>query len=138
MTRFENELAIILDYCSRNGAISNEDAVKIAKKYSARLLEMHDMDRMEDGKLGTIYIARDEGVCYDEGERKSQGNLHLFYDTPLINIDSQTNTRKFDCARCIAEIPTCILTLKRVIATKSAYLWINVKVKILFAKLEIE
>ena len=104
MTRFENELAIILDYCSRNGAISNEDAVKIAKKYSARLLEMHDMDRMEDGKLGTIYIARDEGVCYDEGERKSQGNLHLFYDTPLINIDSQTNTRKFDCARCIAEI----------------------------------
>ena len=106
MTRFENELAIILDYCSRNGAISNEDAVKIAKKYSARLLEMHDMDRMEDGKLGTIYIARDEGVCYDEGERKSQGNLHLFYDTPLINIDSQTNTRKFDCARCIAEIPS--------------------------------
>ena len=72
MTRFENELAIILDYCSRNGAISNEDAVKIAKKYSARLLEMHDMDKMEDGKLGTIYIARDEGVCYDEGERKAK------------------------------------------------------------------
>ena len=50
MTRFENELAIILDYCSRNGAINNEDAVKIAKKYSARLLEMHDIDRMEDEK----------------------------------------------------------------------------------------
>ena len=49
MTRFENELAIILDYSSRNGAISNEDAVKIAKKYSARLLEMHDIDKMEDG-----------------------------------------------------------------------------------------
>ena len=106
MTRFENELAIILDYCSRNGAINNEDAVKIAKKYSARLLEMHDIDRMEDEKLGTMYIARDEGICYDEDERKSQGKLHLFYDTPLIHQDPQTNTRKFDCARCIAEIPS--------------------------------
>ena len=106
MTRFENELALILDYSSRNGAISNEDAVKIAKKYSARLLEMHDMDRMEDGKLGTIYIARDEGICYDEDEHKSQGKLHLFYDTPLIHTDPQTNTRKFDYARCIAEIPS--------------------------------
>ena len=36
---------------------------------------------------------------------KKQGNLHLFYDTPLIHKDLQTNTLKFDCARCIAEIP---------------------------------
>ena len=49
MTRFENELAILLDYSSRNGAISNEDAVKIAKKVSAHMLEMHDIDTMEDG-----------------------------------------------------------------------------------------
>ena len=49
MTRFENELAILLDYSSRNGAISNEEAVKIAKKFSAHLLEMHDIDTMEDG-----------------------------------------------------------------------------------------
>ena len=57
-------------------------------------------------EIGTIYIARDEGICYDEDERKSQGNLHLFYDTPLIHRDPQTNTLKFDCARCIAEIPS--------------------------------
>ena len=57
-------------------------------------------------QIGTMYIARDEGICYDEDERKSQGKLHLFYDTPLINIDPKTNTRKFDCARCIAEIPS--------------------------------
>ena len=56
-------------------------------------------------QIGTIYIARDEGVCYDD-ERKSQGKLHLFYDTPLIDKDPQTNTLKFGCARCIAEIPS--------------------------------
>ena len=61
---------------------------------------------IKDKQIGTIYIARDEGICYDEDERKSQGKLHLFYDTPLINIDPKTNTRKFDCARCIAEIPS--------------------------------
>ena len=57
-------------------------------------------------QIGTIYIARDEGVCYDEDDHKSQGKLHLFYDKPLIHKDLQTNTRKFDCARCIAEIPS--------------------------------
>ena len=57
-------------------------------------------------QIGTMYIARDEGVCYDEDKYKSQGKLHLFYDTPLIRRDPQTNTRKFDCARCIAEIPS--------------------------------
>lgn len=56
-------------------------------------------------QIGTIYIARDEGEYYDEYKRKKQGNLHLFYDTPLIHKDPQTNTLKFDCARCIAEIP---------------------------------
>ena len=57
-------------------------------------------------QIGTMYIARDEGICYDEDEHKSQGQLHLFYDTPLIDKDPQTNTLKFDCARCIAEIPS--------------------------------
>lgn len=57
-------------------------------------------------QIGTMYIARDEGVCYDEDKYKSQGKLHLFYDKPLIHKDLQTNTRKFDCARCIAEIPS--------------------------------
>ena len=59
-------------------------------------------------QIGTMYIARDEGVCYDEDEddHKSQGKLHLFYDKPLIHRVPQTNTRKFDCARCIAEIPS--------------------------------
>ena len=57
-------------------------------------------------QIGTIYIARDDGICYDEDERKTQGKLHLFYDTPLIDKDPQTNTLKFDCARCIAEIPS--------------------------------
>ena len=57
-------------------------------------------------QIGTIYIARDEGICYDEDEPKSQGKLHLFYDTPLIDKDPQTNTLKFGCARCIAEIPS--------------------------------
>ena len=61
---------------------------------------------IKDKQIGTIYIARDEGICYDEEERKSQGKLHLSYDTPLINIDPKTNTRKFDCARCIVEIPS--------------------------------
>ena len=57
-------------------------------------------------QIGTMYIARDEGVRYDEDDHKSQGKLHLFYGTPLIHRDSQTNTWKFDCARCIAEIPS--------------------------------
>ena len=57
-------------------------------------------------QIGTMYIARDEGVCYDEDKYKSQGKLHLFYDTPLIRRVPQTNTWKFDCARCIAEIPS--------------------------------
>ena len=61
-------------------------------------------------QIGTMYIARDEGVCYDEDECKSQGKLHLFYDKPLIHRDFQTNTRKFDCARCIAEIPRYMYT----------------------------
>ena len=56
-------------------------------------------------QIGTMYIARDEGVCYDEDEYKTQGKLHLFYDTPLIHKDPKTDTYKFDCARCIAEIP---------------------------------
>ena len=57
-------------------------------------------------QIGTMYIARDEGVCYDEDKYKSQGKLHLFYDTPLIHKEPKTNTLKFDCARCIAEIPS--------------------------------
>ena len=57
-------------------------------------------------QIGTMYIARDEGVCYDEDDYKSQGKLHLFYDTPLLHRDSKTNTLKFDCARCIVEIPS--------------------------------
>ena len=57
-------------------------------------------------QIGTMYIARDEGVRYDGDDHKSQGKLHLFYDTPLIRRDPQTNTWKFDCARCIAEIPS--------------------------------
>ena len=63
---------------------------------------------IKDKQIGTIYIARDEGICYDEDEHKTQGKLHLFYDTPLIDKDPQTNTLKFDCARCIAEIPSYI------------------------------
>ena len=57
-------------------------------------------------QIGTMYIARDEGICHDEGEHKSQGKLRLFYDTPLIDKDPQTNTWKFDCTRCVAEIPS--------------------------------
>ena len=34
----------------------------------------------------------------------------FFYDTPLIHKDPQTNTLKFDCARCIAEIPNYMYT----------------------------
>ena len=29
-------------------------------------------------QIGTMYIARDEGVRYDEDDHKSQGKLHLF------------------------------------------------------------
>ena len=61
---------------------------------------------IKDKQIGTIYIARDEGICYDEDDYKSQGKLHLFYDTPLIHKEPKTNTWKFDCARCIAEIPS--------------------------------
>ena len=61
---------------------------------------------VEGKQVGAIYIARDEGVWYDEDDHKTQGKLHLFYDTPLIHRDAQTNTLKFDCARCIAEIPS--------------------------------
>ena len=57
-------------------------------------------------QIGTIYIARDEVIYYDDYKRKGQGKLHIFYDTPLIHKDPKTNTYKFDCARCIAEIPS--------------------------------
>lgn len=57
-------------------------------------------------QIGTMYIARDEGVYCDDYERKGQGKLHLFYDTPLLHKDPKTDTYKFDCARCIAEIPS--------------------------------
>ena len=77
---------------------------------------------VEGKQVGAIYIARDEGVCYDEDERKSQGKLHLFYDTPLIHRDPQTNTLKFDCATdvLLKSQAICILTLTRVTVTKSA------------------
>ena len=61
---------------------------------------------VEGKQVGAIYIARDEGIWYHEDDHKTQGKLHLFYDTPLIHRDAQTNTLKFDCARCIAEIPS--------------------------------
>ena len=60
---------------------------------------------LEGKQIGTMYIARDEGVYCDDYERKGQGKLHLFYDTPLLHKDHKTDTYKFDCARCIAEIP---------------------------------
>ena len=66
-----------------------------------------DVSTWVEGKqVGAIYIARDEGVWYDEDDHKTQGKLHLFYDTPLIHRDPQTNTLKFDCGRCLAEIPS--------------------------------
>ena len=33
---------------------------------------------IKDKQIGTMYIARDEGICYDEDERKSQGKLISF------------------------------------------------------------
>ena len=60
---------------------------------------------VEGKQVGAIYIARDEGVCYDEDKYKSQGKLHLFYDTPLIRRDPHTNTWNFDRARCITALP---------------------------------
>lgn len=54
-----------------------------------------------------MWIARDEGIYEDEMDDEPQvGKLHLFYDTPLWHRDSETNTFKFDCARCIGEIPS--------------------------------
>lgn len=53
-----------------------------------------------------MWIARDEGIYNEDYELVEKGKLHLFYDKPLKHIDSQTNTTKFDCARCIGEIPS--------------------------------
>ena len=40
-------------------------------------------------QIGTMYIARDEGVYCDDYKHKGQGKLHLFYDTPLIHKNPQ-------------------------------------------------
>lgn len=53
-----------------------------------------------------MWIARDEGIYDDDYELLEKGKLHLFYDTPLVHNDQETNTLKFDCARCIGEIPS--------------------------------
>lgn len=52
-----------------------------------------------------MWIARDEGIYDDDYELVEKGKLHLFYDTPLVHRDTETNILKFDCARCIGEIP---------------------------------
>ena len=53
-----------------------------------------------------MWIARDEGIYDEDYELVEKGKLHLFYDTPLVHRDSKKNTLKFDCARCIGEIPS--------------------------------
>lgn len=53
-----------------------------------------------------LWVARDEGIYNDDYELVEKGKLHIFYDTPLIHRDTKTNTLKFDCARCIGEIPS--------------------------------
>lgn len=53
-----------------------------------------------------MWIARDEGIYNDDFEVLEKGKLHLFYDTPLVKKNSDTNTLKFDCSRCIGEIPS--------------------------------
>ena len=45
MTRFENELAKIFVYYSRNGAIEETEAVKIAKEVSSKLSEYYEADK---------------------------------------------------------------------------------------------
>ena len=42
MTAFENELAKVLVYYSRDGVIEETKAVKIAKEVSSKLLEYND------------------------------------------------------------------------------------------------
>lgn len=53
-----------------------------------------------------MWIARDGGIYNDDYEVLEEGKLHLFYDTPLVHRDTKTNILKFDCARCIGEIPS--------------------------------
>ena len=45
MTAFENELAKVLVYYSRDGAIEEAKAVKIAKEVSSKLSEYHEIDK---------------------------------------------------------------------------------------------
>lgn len=45
MTAFENELAKVLVYYSRDGAIEEAKAVKIAKEVSSKLLEYNEIDK---------------------------------------------------------------------------------------------
>lgn len=53
-----------------------------------------------------MWIARDEGLYNEDYEILENGKLHLFYDTPLVHKDNDTNLLKFDCSRCIGEIPS--------------------------------
>ena len=45
MTAFENELAKVLVYYSRDGAIEETKAVKIAKEVSSKLLEYTEINK---------------------------------------------------------------------------------------------
>ena len=45
MTAFENELAKVLVYYSRDGAIEETKAVKTAKEVSSKLLKYNEIDK---------------------------------------------------------------------------------------------
>lgn len=52
------------------------------------------------------YIARD-GNSKDKGSNYTiLGKLHLFYDIPVLIYDIETDTRKFENARIISELPS--------------------------------
>lgn len=69
-------------------------------------LELPEYPESENHKI-RMWIARDEGIYEEPDDRKPQkGKLHLFYDTPIIERDHDTNTMKWGYARCIGEIPS--------------------------------
>lgn len=53
-----------------------------------------------------MWIARDGGLYDEDTNRIKTGELHLFYDTPLPSIDTETRAVKFEGARCIGTIPS--------------------------------
>lgn len=61
---------------------------------------------MENPKKEKVWIARDEGIMFEDDDYPQKGKLHVFYDLPILEYDSELHILKWTCARKIGEVPS--------------------------------